>query len=128
MEKVEECYYVLGIVHNRYTPVYERFKDYIAMPKMNGYQSLHTTVVDKEGHMVEIQIRTWEMHRIAELGIAAHWRYKEGERKKDDMEKHLSWVRQLLEQYQGNEAMDAQDFLDSLKVNLYQQEVFVFTP
>lgn len=128
VEKVEECYYVLGIVHNRYTPVYERFKDYIAMPKMNGYQSLHTTVVDREGHMVEIQIRTWEMHRVAELGIAAHWRYKEGERKKDDMEKHLSWVRQLLEQYQGNEAMDAQDFLDSLKVNLYQQEVFVFTP
>jgi GTP pyrophosphokinase len=129
-QPVEECYYVLGIVHNRYTPVYERFKDYIAMPKINGYQSLHTTVVDKEGHMVEIQIRTHEMHRVAEMGIAAHWRYKEGtpDKKKDEMEQHLSWVRQLLDQYQGNETVDAQEFLESLKINLYQQEVFVFTP
>lgn len=130
VDRVEECYYVLGIVHNRYTPVYERFKDYIAMPKINGYQSLHTTVVDKEGHMVEIQIRTHEMHRVAEMGIAAHWRYKEGtpDKKKDEMEQHLSWVRQLLDQYQGNETVDAQEFLESLKINLYQQEVFVFTP
>jgi GTP pyrophosphokinase len=130
VDRVEECYYVLGIVHNRYTPVYERFKDYIAMPKINGYQSLHTTVVDKEGHMVEIQIRTQEMHRVAEMGIAAHWRYKEGtpDKKKDEMEQHLSWVRQLLDQYQGNETVDAQEFLESLKINLYQQEVFVFTP
>ncbi len=130
VEKVEECYYVLGIVHNRYTPVYERFKDYIAMPKINGYQSLHTTVVDKSGHMVEIQIRTHEMHRVAEMGIAAHWRYKEGapDRRQDDMERQLSWVRQLLDQFQGNETVDAQDFLESLKINLYQDETFVFTP
>jgi GTP pyrophosphokinase len=130
VEKLEECYYVLGIVHNRYTPVYERFKDYIAMPKFNGYQSLHTTVVDKEGHMVEIQIRTHGMHRIAEMGIAAHWRYKEGtpDKKKDEVEQHLTWVRQVLDEYQGNDTVDAQEFLESLKINLYQQEVFVFTP
>ena len=132
VDKIEECYYVLGIVHNLYTPVYERFKDYIAMPKVNGYQSLHTTVVDKEGHMVEIQIRTHEMHRVAEMGIAAHWRYKDGsaskDKDKDDMEKQLGWVRQLLDQYQGNDMVDAQDFLESLKINLYQLEVFVFTP
>ncbi|RMF54933.1 MAG: bifunctional (p)ppGpp synthetase/guanosine-3',5'-bis(diphosphate) 3'-pyrophosphohydrolase [Calditrichaeota bacterium] len=130
VDKVEECYYVLGIVHNLYTPVYERFKDYIAMPKINGYKSLHTTVVDKEGHMVEIQIRTWEMHRIAEMGIAAHWRYKEGisEKDRNQMDEQLGWVRQFLEQYQGSDMVDAQDFLESLKINLYQDEVFVFTP
>ncbi|MGH1362213.1 MAG: RelA/SpoT family protein [Calditrichia bacterium] len=130
VEKVEECYYVLGIVHNCFTPVYERFKDYIAMPKFNGYQSLHTTIVDKEGHMVEIQIRTQEMHRVAEMGIAAHWLYKDGttDTKKDEMEQRLDWVRQLLDQYKENEMVDAQDFLESLKINLYQDEVFVFTP
>ena len=130
VEKVEECYFVLGIVHNLYTPVYERFKDYIAMPKINGYQSLHTTIVDKEGHMVEIQIRTQEMHNIAEMGIAAHWRYKEGvpDKNADQMEEQLGWVRQLLDQYKGNDTIDAQDFLESLKINLYQDEVFVFTP
>lgn len=130
VEKVEECYYVLGIVHNLYTPVYERFKDYIAMPKINGYRSLHTTVVDKEGHMVEIQIRTHEMHRIAEMGIAAHWKYKDGtpDKNKDDVEKQLGWVRQLLDQFQDSETVDAQEFLESLKIDLYQQEVFVFTP
>lgn len=130
VNKIEECYYVLGIVHNLYTPVYERFKDYIAMPKINGYQSLHTTVVDKEGHMVEIQIRSKDMHRVAEMGIAAHWRYKEGlpDKKKDDMDQQLGWVRQLLDQYKGKERVDAQDFLESLKIDLYQDEVFVFTP
>ncbi len=130
VNRVEECYYVLGLVHNLYTPVYERFKDYIAMPKINGYQSLHTTVVDREGHMVEIQIRTYEMHRVAELGIAAHWRYKEGlpDRNKDEMDKQLNWVRQLLDQYKEKEMVDAEDFLESLKIDLYQDEVFVFTP
>jgi len=129
VEDVAQCYYVLGIVHNLFIPVYERFKDYIAMPKFNGYQSLHTTVVDKSGRMLEIQIRTWEMHRIAEMGIAAHWRYKEGKNleKNDDIDNKLVWVRQLLEQYDG-ETVDAKDFLDSLKINLYQDEVFVFTP
>jgi guanosine-3',5'-bis(diphosphate) 3'-pyrophosphohydrolase len=127
---ISECYYVLGIVHNLFIPVYERFKDYIAMPKFNGYQSLHTTVVDKHGRMLEIQIRTWQMHRIAEMGIAAHWKYKEGLGKdnKEDIDDKLVWVRQLLEQYEDSEAVDASDFLDSLKINLYQDEVFVFTP
>ncbi len=127
---VAECYYVLGIIHNLFIPVYERFKDYIAMPKFNGYQSLHTTVVDHLGRMVEVQIRTWAMHRIAELGIAAHWRYKEGKviDSKDEIDDKLIWVRQLLEQYDEGETVDAKEFLDSLKINLYQDEVFVFTP
>lgn len=131
VEKVEECYYILGIVHNLYTPVYERFKDYIAMPKFNNYKSLHTTVVDKLGHMVEIQIRTWEMHRVAEMGIAAHWRYKEGVAdggKDKNVDAQLGWVRQFLDQYKESEVSDAHDFLESLKINLYQDEVFVFTP
>lgn len=130
VEQVAECYYVLGIIHNLFIPVYERFKDYIAMPKFNGYQSLHTTVVDKSGRMVEVQIRTSEMHRVAEMGIAAHWRYKEGKvvENGDEVDNRLLWVRQLLEQYEEGETVDAKDFLDSLKINLYQDEVFVFTP
>lgn len=130
VEQVAECYYVLGIIHNLFIPVYERFKDYIAMPKFNGYQSLHTTVVDKSGRMVEVQIRTAEMHRVAEMGIAAHWRYKEGKvvENGDEVDNRLLWVRQLLEQYEEGETVDAKDFLDSLKINLYQDEVFVFTP
>ena len=130
VEDVAECYYVLGIIHNLFIPVYERFKDYIAMPKFNGYQSLHTTVVDNLGRMVEVQIRTQEMHRIAEMGIAAHWRYKEGKviESKDDIDEKLLWVRQLLEQFDEGETVDAKDFLDSLRINLYQDEVFVFTP
>ena len=130
VDSVEECYYVLGIIHNLFIPIYERFKDYIAMPKFNGYQSLHTTVVDHSGRMLEVQIRTWDMHRIAEMGIAAHWRYKEGSPvdNPDDIDQKLIWVRQLLEQFDEGETVDAKDFLDSLKINLYQDEVFVFTP
>jgi len=130
VNEVAECYYILGIIHNLFIPVYERFKDYIAMPKFNGYQSLHTTVVDKLGRMIEVQIRTMEMHRVAEMGIAAHWRYKEGKSgdTKDEFDEKLLWVRQLLEQYEDGETVDAKDFLDSLKINLYQDEVFVFTP
>ncbi len=130
VSEVAECYYVLGIIHNLFIPVYERFKDYIAMPKFNGYQSLHTTVVDKFGRMIEVQIRTVDMHRIAEMGIAAHWKYKEGKfpESEDDFDDKLIWVRQLLEQYEDGETVDAKDFLDSLKINLYQDEVFVFTP
>ncbi|GAB4367537.1 MAG: GTP diphosphokinase [Calditrichia bacterium] len=127
---VAECYYVLGIIHNLFIPVYERFKDYIAMPKFNGYQSLHTTVVDHTGSMLEVQIRTREMHRVAEMGIAAHWRYKEGrtDDSKDDLDEKLNWVRQILDQYEDGEALSPKDFLDTLKINLYQDEVFVFTP
>ncbi|MFQ5769928.1 MAG: RelA/SpoT family protein, partial [bacterium] len=97
VKKVEECYFVLGIVHNLYTPVHERFKDYSATPKSNYYQSLHTTVIGPDGRMVEIQIRTEDMHRTAEEGIAAHWLYKEGKQKEDELDKHLTWLRQVLE-------------------------------
>ncbi|RMG63510.1 MAG: bifunctional (p)ppGpp synthetase/guanosine-3',5'-bis(diphosphate) 3'-pyrophosphohydrolase [Calditrichaeota bacterium] len=130
VNRVEECYYVLGLVHNLFTPVYERFKDYIATPKSNNYQSLHTTVMDRRGHMVEIQIRTWDMHRVAEMGIAAHWKYKEGkaETYQDEVEQQLAWVRQFLEEYKESGVSDAHEFLESLKINLYQDEVFVFTP
>jgi GTP pyrophosphokinase len=131
VKEVAECYYVLGVMHNLFIPVYERFKDYIAMQKFNGYQSLHTTVVDGSGRMIEVQIRTVNMHRIAEMGIAAHWRYKEGidlVDSNDDIDDKLVCVRQLLEQYDDGETVDAKDFLDSLKINLYQDEVFVFTP
>ena len=127
VDKVEECYYALGIVHSKYMPVYDRFKDYIAMPKINGYQSLHTTVVGPDGRMVEIQIRTKEMHRMAEEGIAAHWKYKEGVvRAESRFEQHLAWVKELLERQMQEE--DPVDFMEHLKINLYQDEVFVFTP
>jgi guanosine-3',5'-bis(diphosphate) 3'-pyrophosphohydrolase len=126
VDKIEECYYCLGIVHNLYMPVYDRFKDYIAMPKMNGYQSLHTTVVGPLGKMIEIQIRTIEMHKTAEIGIAAHWRYKEGSVSDTEFEKHLVWVRNLVEQQVQEE--DPSDFMENLKIDLFQDEVFVFTP
>ncbi len=126
VEKLEECYYALGIIHNLYMPVYDRFKDYIAMPKMNGYQSLHTTVIGPEGKMVEIQIRTREMHRMAEDGIAAHWKYKEGSSDDHHFEKHISWVRELVERQIQEE--DPDDFMENLKIDLFQDEVFIFTP
>jgi GTP pyrophosphokinase len=97
LKKVEDCYLVLGMVHNLFTPVQERFKDFIATPKTNMYQSLHTTVIGPGGKMVEIQIRTEEMHRTAEEGIAAHWRYKEGKQKEDELDKQLVWLRQMLD-------------------------------
>ncbi len=126
VKRVEECYYALGIVHSLFTPVQKRFKDYIATPKSNMYQSLHTTVIGMEGKMVEIQIRTDEMHRTAEEGIAAHWRYKEGRGKEDDLDKHLSWLRQILEWQQ--EINDPQEFMENLRIDLFQDEVFVFSP
>ena len=127
VDKIEECYYALGIVHSKYMPVYDRFKDYIAMPKINGYQSLHTTVIGPDGKMVEIQIRTKEMHRMAEDGIAAHWKYKEGiTHEEHRFEQHLAWVKELLERQMQEE--DPVDFMEHLKINLYQDEIFVFTP
>jgi GTP pyrophosphokinase len=126
VQKVEECYFVLGIVHNLYTPVHERFKDYIATPKSNFYQSLHTTVIGPDGKMVEIQIRTEEMHRTAEEGIAAHWLYKEGKIKEDDLDKHLTWLRQVIDWQQDTK--DASEFMENLRIELFQDEVFVFTP
>jgi GTP pyrophosphokinase len=126
VDKIEECYYALGIIHSLYMPVYDRFKDYIAMPKLNGYQSLHTTVVGTQGKMVEIQIRTWEMHNTAEIGIAAHWRYKEGESGDEEFERHMGWIRSLVDSQMQEE--DPNEFMENLKIDLFQDEVFVFTP
>jgi GTP pyrophosphokinase len=125
VETVGECYAVLGVVHSLWKPVPGRFKDYVAMPKSNGYQSLHTTVITHTGEPIEIQIRTHEMHRIAEFGVAAHWTYKEGGRDAS-FDQKLSWLRSLLEWQ--NEVGDAESFVDTVKVDLFQDEVYVFTP
>jgi len=125
VETVRDCYGVLGVVHSLWKPVPGRFKDYVAMPKSNGYQSLHTTVITHTGEPIEIQIRTHEMHRVAEFGVAAHWTYKEGG-KDASFDQKLSWLRSLLEWQ--NEVGDAESFLDSVKVDLFQDEVYVFTP
>ena len=122
---VPDCYHALGVIHARWTPLQERIKDYIAQPKSNGYQSLHTTIFGPGGHLYEIQIRTHEMHETAEYGIAAHWLYKEG-RLQDDLDRHLTWFRQLLEHQQ--DAHTPEEFLEFLKIDLYQDEIFVFTP
>ncbi len=126
VSKIEECYYILGLVHSLYMPVYDRFKDYIAMPKINGYQSLHTTVVGPKGRMIEIQIRTSAMHEMAEDGIAAHWKYKEDQRGQTQFEDHLKWVKDLLERQM--QERDPGDFMENLKIDLFQDEVFVFSP
>lgn len=123
--KIEQCYYALGILHNLYNPVYDRFKDYIAMPKINGYQSLHTTVVGPEGKMVEIQIRTQAMHLLAEDGIAAHWKYKHGSDEDNSIETSLNWVKELLDRKNSE---DAADFMEDLKIDLFHDEVFLFSP
>ncbi|PLX94638.1 MAG: GTP pyrophosphokinase [Desulfuromonas sp.] len=127
---VRDCYSLLGIVHSSWKPVPGRFKDYIAMPKANMYQSLHTTVIGPFGERMEVQIRTEEMHRIAEEGIAAHWKYKEGKGAGGELlsrdDKRFSWLRQMLEWQQ--DLKDSREFMDSVKVDLFPEEVFVFTP
>lgn len=126
VDSVKDCYAVLGMVHELYYPIPGRFKDYIAMPKPNMYQSLHTTVMGPNGIPFEVQIRTQEMHKVAEFGIAAHWKYKEGVSGKTDMDEKLAWIGKILEIQ--NETVDSDDFMRTLKIDLFADEVFVFTP
>lgn len=125
VDSVQDCYAILGLVHSMWTPIPGRFKDYIAMPKPNMYQSIHTTVIGDTGAPFEIQIRTKEMHRIAEYGIAAHWKYKEGV-SQDQEEVKLSWLRQSLEWQKDLD--NPKEFLETLKMDLFENQVFVFTP
>ena len=123
VDSIPDCYHVLGHIHNLFTPVPGRFKDYISTKKPNGYKSLHTTVIGKSGIPFEVQIRTWEMHEVAEYGVAAHWKYKA--KAGDGSEKDFEWVRRLLE---GQQDTDAEDYLESLKIDMFNDQVFVFTP
>lgn len=130
VDSIKDCYAALGIVHTIYKPIPGRFKDYIAMPKPNMYQSLHTTVIGPQGKPFEIQIRTYEMHKVAEYGIAAHWKYKETgtsrEGSKDSMDQNVVWIRDMLEWQK--ETSDAEEFMEAFKIDLFADEIFVFTP
>ncbi len=126
-DSIRQCYEALGVAHSKWTPIPGRFKDYIALPKPNMYQSLHTSVIGPHGQRIEIQIRTQEMHKVAEEGIAAHWKYKEGKPAigdKDD--KKFAWLRQLMEWQQ--DLKDPTEFIESVKIDLFTDEVYVFTP
>lgn len=126
VDSIKDCYAVLGIVHSIWKPVPGRFRDFIALPKPNGYQTLHTTVMGSNGKPVEIQIRTKQMHRMAEYGIAAHWKYKEGASSDETFDKKLSWIREMLD-YQ-KEVKSAKDFLENVKIDFFMDEVFVYSP
>src|SRR5580693_6749069 len=125
-ESVKDCYGVLGIIHQTWSPVPGRIKDFIAMPRPNGYQSLHTSVISEHGMPFEVQIRTTEMHRVAEEGVAAHWKYKEGRAGTQRDERYFQWMRQLLDLQK--DVRDPQEFIQNLKVELYAEEVYAFTP
>jgi GTP pyrophosphokinase len=126
-DSIANCYHALGVIHNRWTPLQERFHDYIATPKSNMYRSLHTTIFGPGGRLYEIQIRTHEMHRTAEYGIAAHWRYKEGLKgAPDEVDETLTWFRQVLEWQQ--DTREPEEFMEFLRIDLFQDEIFVFTP
>jgi GTP pyrophosphokinase len=125
-DSLKDCYGTLGVIHTLWKPISHRFKDFIAVPKSNGYQSLHTTVIGPKGDPIEIQIRTWEMHRVAEEGIAAHWKYKEGRTSLDPADQSFVWLRQLMEWQK--ELKDSKEFLDTVRVDLFPDEVYVFTP
>ena len=126
VDDIPACYNVLGCIHDMFKPVLGRFKDYIGTPKPNLYQSLHTTVIGTEGIPFEVQIRTWQMHQTAEYGVAAHWKYKQGLANKDlGTEEEFEWVRRLLESQKDT---DAEEFVSSLKVDMFADEVFVFSP
>lgn len=126
-DSVGNCYHALGVIHNEWTPLQERFHDYIATPKSNMYRSLHTTIFGPGGRLYEIQIRTHEMHRTAEYGIAAHWRYKEGQvEAQDEVDETLTWFRQVLEWQQ--DTREPEEFMEFLRIDLFQDEIFVFTP
>jgi GTP diphosphokinase / guanosine-3',5'-bis(diphosphate) 3'-diphosphatase len=126
VENVQDCYTVLGLVHSVYTPVMARFKDFIATPKSNMYQSLHTTIISPSNVMIEVQIRTQEMHRTSEVGIAAHWRYKEGAGESSDLDEHMPWLRSLLDW--ESETQDPEEFIEDLKFDLFPDEIYVLTP
>ncbi len=128
VEKIEECYLTLGVLHQKFKPIQERFKDFIAAPKSNGYQSIHTTVIGPDGKLVEIQIRTEDMEQTAEIGIAAHWRYKdENGTETKGVDSHAKWLRELLDILQSEEN-DPKEFMHLLKIDLFGDEIFVFTP
>ena len=126
VDSVPDCYHALGVIHERFSPLQERIKDYVGQPKSNGYQSLHTTIFGSNRQLFEIQIRTREMHRTAEYGIAAHWRFKEDAKSADELDRALHWFRQVLELQLDAKTPD--EFLEFLKLDLYQDEIFVFTP
>lgn len=126
VDTITDCYHALGIIHTMWSPVPERFHDYVANPKSNGYRSLHTTVIGPRGRMVEIQIRTHAMHYAAEYGIAAHWLYKEGKKDPGEIDQHMAWIREVLE-WQG-EMTNPEEFLEYLKIDLFPDDVFVYTP